>query len=56
MSFLLFLPFTTLCVFMGTLEKTSGKKENVKCSATFLSRKYLCHNQNIASCIALQKM
>lgn len=37
MSFLLFLPFTTLCVFMGTLEKTSGKKENVKCSATFLS-------------------
>lgn len=56
MSFFLFLPFTILFVFMGALEKTSEKKENVKCSATFLLRKYLCQNQNIASCIALQKM
>lgn len=37
-------------------EKTFGRKENVKCSATFLLRNYLCQNQNIACCIALQKM
>lgn len=56
MSFFLFLPFTILCVYMGAREKTSGKKENVKCSAAFLLRKYICQNQNIASCTALQKI
>lgn len=56
MSFFLFLPFTILCVYTGACEETSGKKENVKCSAAFLLRKYICQNQNIASCTALQKI
>lgn len=56
MSFFLFLPFTILCVYTGACEETSGKKENVKCSAAFLLRKYICQNQNITSCTALQKI
>lgn len=39
MSFFLFLPFIILCVFMGALEKTSGNKENAKCSAAPFTEK-----------------